>query len=182
VRCRAPEIIDSSALLKHLALGRRLVDVTFRRLRVAVSGGVLALISGSATPARALIGRRLGPVALRRVLVTTRGGVLAIISGCATQPRTLISRRLSPVTLSRSRLTPLSRALPLHRGMTTVPPALIELRRLRIRFDAQLALGANRHSVVALVARGVRSSARVFISLGQIRSGRTGCPGSLLLC
>jgi hypothetical protein len=107
------------------------------------------------------------------VLVAISGGVLAIIGSSAAQPRTLISRRLSPVTLSRSRLTPLSRALPILRGMTTVPSALIELRRFRIRFDAQFALGANRHSVVALVARGVRSSARVFISLGQIRSGRT---------
>jgi hypothetical protein len=155
-----------------------LVAVAFGRLRVTIGGGVLAVISRSAAPARAPVGSRLGAVALSRLLVTIRGGVLATTSRSAPQAGTFVSRRLGPITLSCSRLAQLSSALAIHGGMTPVPPPLIELRRPRIRFDAQLDLRTDRHSIVAVAVavRGVRASARMMISLGQIRSGQTGCP------
>jgi hypothetical protein len=164
-------------VLDRPALDRRLGDVAFRRPRVTGRGGKLSTIGHGTTPTRTVIGRRLRAVAHSRLLVTIRSSVLTTISSPTTQSRALVGRRLSPITLSRSRLTQLSCVLPIYGGTTTVPPALIELRRLRIRFDARPALVANRRSIVAVAVRAVRSSARVFVSLGQLSLRPNRLPG-----
>jgi hypothetical protein len=64
VRCRPHKTVGGRPLLlERLLFGRRLVDVAYGRLRVAFRGGMLALISGFASPVRLLISDRLGPVA-----------------------------------------------------------------------------------------------------------------------